>query len=127
MVNEAPLNDLIGTELSGICLVRDYLEFHFDGPKLTALTDPYGQLAGQDWRFPDEGSLEQLRRYIGLPVVSTEITEGDQDPHPFIALHFAVGNIVIPLGMDARVGPEAAHFFPADERGRVDVRRMHIW
>jgi hypothetical protein len=33
MTSIPDLEDLAGTELSGVCFVRDYVEFHFDGPR----------------------------------------------------------------------------------------------
>ena len=34
------IGDLVGEELSEVAFVRDYVEFHFDGPVLRALADP---------------------------------------------------------------------------------------
>ena len=118
-----PFVDLIGEELSAVCMVRDYVEFHFDGPVVRALTNPSGLWHGDQWRFADPGSTDTLRRYIGL-----EVTGVDLDAGRHIALEFAHNHrIVISLRTEDRTGPEAAHFVGADERGRPDPSTMGIW
>jgi hypothetical protein len=117
-----PLASLTGLELSGVCMVRDYVEFHFDGPVLRALTDPTGNIGDRTWRFPEQDSLWLLRQYIGR-----QVTEVEERPEQSLTLSFDSDHIVIPLDQDARVGVEAAHLVPVDERGRLDIAQMWVW
>ncbi|MDP9864515.1 MULTISPECIES: hypothetical protein [Streptosporangium] len=47
---------LVGEEPNIVTLVMDYVEFHINCPKLTALTDPHIQIGPQTWIFPEPGS-----------------------------------------------------------------------
>ena len=45
------VEDLVGEELAAVAFVRDYVEFHFDGPVLTSLTDPIAVVDGESAYF----------------------------------------------------------------------------
>ncbi|MFI6982959.1 hypothetical protein ACIBSV_30735 [Embleya sp. NPDC050154] len=115
-----PCRLLMGQEVSAVSFVRDYVELHFDGPVLRALSDPFGSYGGREWRFPARGSLELLRCYIGKTVDGCEL-----DPDRILAVNFGEHRFAIPLGPASRVGPEAAHLVGVDERGRTGG--MWIW
>jgi hypothetical protein len=102
--------DLADEELSAVSFVRDYVEFHFDGPVLRALAAPRVHDGGEQPRFPAPGSRDALCALIGRRVAGVEV----DDAHG-IRLRFEGGaEVVIPVGSgDAEVvGPESAHFVP---------------
>ncbi|WP_318211431.1 hypothetical protein [Streptomyces sp. SJL17-1] len=111
-----PVRLLIGHEVSAVSFVRDYVELHFDGPVLRALADPVGVYGGSEWRFPEPGSPDLMRRYIGETVDGCEL-----DPDRIIALHFGEHRFAIPLDDGSSGGPEAAHLVGTDESGRTSV------
>jgi hypothetical protein len=59
------LRMLMGLEVSAVSFVRDFVELHFDGPVLRALSNPSGVYGGHEWHFPAPGSLDLMHRYIG--------------------------------------------------------------
>ncbi|MEU1601567.1 hypothetical protein ABZ468_55320 [Streptomyces sp. NPDC005708] len=116
--SDNPLQLLMGAEVSAVCFVRDYVELHFDGPVLRAVSDPFGLYGGREWRFPEPGSLDLMHGYIGKTVDGYEL-----DPDRILALDFGEHRFAIPLDHDSRVGPEAAHFLGTDGV----VGGMWIW
>lgn len=102
------VHDLIGEEISGVEFVRDYVEFHFDGPVLRCIADPTVVVRGVSYRFPGEGSRDALCQMIGASIESLNLTEG-------IALEFVTSNacqVVIPLDDAHLPYGEAMHFVP---------------
>ncbi|MET7302546.1 site-specific integrase [Embleya sp. NPDC005575] len=89
--------------------VRDYVELHFGGPVLRALSDPVGVYGGREWRFPEPGSLELMRCYIGETVDGCEL-----DPDRILALDFGEHRFIVPLDSDTSGGPESAHMVGVD-------------
>lgn len=115
------ISDLAGLDLSSVCFVRDYVEFHFDGPVLRALSDPAIDEPTRRVQFPEPGSRDVLCALIGMTVVVAE-DRGDE-----IRLDFGTAGIVsIPFWTDSG-GPEVAHLVPASSDGRPDVLGMSIW
>ena len=103
------LDALVGEELSAVSFVRDYVEFHFDGPVLRALTNVRVEHAGRIAAFPAPGSRDALCALIGQPVRAVT-----HQPEQHIRLAFADGAILtVPLDRRSYIGPEAAHFVPA--------------
>ncbi|WP_157546397.1 hypothetical protein [Hamadaea tsunoensis] len=113
---------LVGLEVSAVCFVRDYVELHFDGPVLRALSAPFGLYGCRGWRFPDGDSPTVMRYYIGKTVDGFELS-----PDRLLALDFGEHRFAIPLDDNARVGPEAAHLHVPDPATEMPVRRMWIW
>ncbi|MFD5722641.1 hypothetical protein [Streptomyces sp. NPDC127036] len=114
---------LKGLEISAVSLVRDFVELHFDGPVLRALSDPLGVYGGHAWHFPAPGSLDLMRCYIGKTVDGYE-----EDPERLLALHFGEHRFIIPLDDGSSLGPEAAHLVGVDESGRTSpLGGMSIW
>ncbi len=100
------ISSLAGEELNGVAFVEDYVEFHFNGPVLRALTNPAVHTTAQQWNFPNAGARDALCSLIGATVESVEVQEQDA-----IRLRFADGRVlVVPLDELSRVGPEAATF-----------------
>jgi hypothetical protein len=46
-------NLLVGLEMRAVCVVRDYVELHFNGPIVRALSNPRGRLGECSWQFPE--------------------------------------------------------------------------
>ncbi|MFF5210398.1 hypothetical protein [Streptosporangium sp. NPDC000396] len=113
---------LVGEELNIVAFVMDYVEFHFNGPKLTALTDPHIQIGLQTWIFPEPGSRDALCTLIGRTVQAVSIK-----PNEHIIIDFSEAILTVPLDEDSLHGPEAAHFFPAERDGSHRLKRMMIW
>ena len=103
-LDEAALRQLVGLEVSAISFVRDYVELHFDGPVLRAVSDPFGRYGCWGWRFPEGNSPTVMRYYIGKIVDGVEFV-----PDRFLAIDFGEHRFVISLDDDSRIGPEAAH------------------
>lgn len=110
MPNPPTIETLIGEALSGVAFVLDYLEFHFDGMVLRALTAPTLTLgSGIQYTFPDAGSRDALCSLIGHTVEALTVEEDVN-----IGVTFSGGaRVDIPLAPEARSSPEAAHFVPA--------------
>ena len=51
--------------MSAVCMVRDYVEFDFDGPVVRALSDPTGRFADWEWQFPAREAPGAMRLNIG--------------------------------------------------------------
>ena len=117
MAVHSNIKDLRGESLSAVSFVRDYVEFHFDGPVLRALTPPLLTSEKGEWRFPGPGSRDGLCGLIGDRVSSVEV-----DDEARICLLFDSGRVLtVPLDSPTSTSPEAAHFV-----SEVD-RVMHVW
>ena len=119
MPNIESIADLVGEQLNEVCFVMDYVEFHFNGPVLRALSDPHISTPSGVAKFPESGSRDQLCKLIGLTVTRAEVREEDA-----IRLEFSDGaSLTVPLDQEHRVGPEAAHFISGSGHGLG----MSIW
>jgi hypothetical protein len=108
--------DLVGEEVSAVCFVRDYVEFHFDGPILRSLSNPSVLVHGTEHRFPEPGSRAALCSIIGSTVCAVNLEEQE-------ALKVTTTDdyeITIPLDFRNLRGPEAMHFLP-EVNGPVQV------
>ena len=103
-------SDLVGEELSAVCFVRDYVELHFDGPLLRALTNI--EVTRPDIRktFPEPGSRDAICALIGMRITSLDMRAS----HGVCITFEDSSAILIPLATDAESGPEAAHFVPGE-------------
>jgi hypothetical protein len=115
-------NLLIGREVSAVCFVRDYVELHFDGPVVRALTDPYGVHGRRSWRFPDGEAMNTMRSYIGEVVDDFLIV-----PDQYARIAFGEHSFTIPLDDQAHTGPEALHIVGIDEEAQTSTRHMWIY
>ena len=108
---------LVGEEISAVAFVRDYVEFHFDGPVLRAFAPPEISLGnGQRLSSSSPGWRDGLCSLIGREVVAFDATASDN------LLLSTVGGItvVIPLKSGDQDGPESANLFDSD-RSRIWV------
>ena len=102
------LSDLVAEEISAVCFVRDYVEFHFDGPILRCLSNPSVFVHGTKHCFPQPGSRDALCRVIGSTIRAVELAEHQ-------ALKVTTTDdceITIPLDAKNLRGAEAMHFVP---------------
>lgn len=113
------LVDLSGWEVSGVAFVRDYVEFHFDGPILRALSQPSLAVRGETVAFPAPGSRDALCSLIGREVMSAS----DESEQLVVTFHDRV--LLVPKASES-AGAEVAHLVPI-ANGKLDVTSMLIW
>jgi len=105
-MNNNPLSILIDRELSSVEFVRDYLQIRFDGPVLTAFSDPELIVAGTIYKTETKEFCYLLTRCIGQVVVMATVEEGGA-----IRLGFRNGVLLnISLKTEDRLTVEAATF-----------------
>src|SRR6478672_3817477 len=84
----------------------DYVEFHFNGPVLRAISHPTVKTPSGRYQFPYAGSRDALCSLITREVVSVALVEAVR-----ISLALTGGfELAIPLDEASRRCPEAAHF-----------------
>jgi hypothetical protein len=111
------IQSLVGEELSAVSFVRDYVEFHFDGPVFRAMVGPIVTQGYISIAFPEPGSRDALCELIGLAVREVVVQKDIA-----IELRFAGGQVVrVPLDEASRTGPEAAHFMGEHIHSPLDV------
>jgi hypothetical protein len=113
---------LVGREVAAVCFVRDYVEVHFEGPIVRAISNPFGMWGQAVWRFPERGAPSTMLKYIGLRVDDFEVREGQ-----FAQLAFGEHSFTIPLDDESRTGPEALHVVGTDVSGRTASRALWVW
>lgn len=111
---------LAGCELSAVCFVRNYVEFHFDGPVLRCLAPPVVRSQGWTFEFPEEGSRDVLCGLIGQTVEQAE------DASDRLTLSFPKDIEVVMLKSSPGTGPEVGHLVPVTD-GAPDVASMVTW
>jgi hypothetical protein len=68
-------DSLIGSQLGSVEFVQDYVQFHFDGPWLQAITHPSVRAGDRVFTWNDNGYRDQLCYRIARIVVSTSFIE----------------------------------------------------
>jgi hypothetical protein len=110
MVSMTDLNRLKGEPLSGVAFVQDYVEFHFDGKILRALTRASVTSTSGTFTFPNQGSRDAFCLLIGHAVEHVDVREEER-----IEVVFDDQSVLrVPLASAERTGPEAAHFVPGE-------------
>lgn len=79
-----PLSILVGKQLSSIEFVRDYIQLRFDGPCITAITDPFIIVGNKQYFRTDAGFCDNLLGFINLQVEETELRKSE-----IICIHFS--------------------------------------
>lgn len=74
---EQLLQSIVGEQLSSVEFVHDYVQLRFDGPTLTAVTQPTVRVSGRQFRWDEPGFRDELCRRIARKVLSAHITPGD--------------------------------------------------
>jgi len=109
---------LVGEELHTVAFVMDYVEFHFNGSRVRALTNPIVRALKSELQFPSPGSRDALCSLIGQEVRDAVLRENHS-----LTLSFASSaKLIIPLDPGSYLGPEALHWHPDD-----DLAHMVIW
>lgn len=101
----APLEAIVGNQLSSIEFVQDYIQLRFDGPTLTAVTHPQVRIGHAGYRWGDVGYRDMLCARIGQIVQTTWASDME------LGVRFADGSCVtISLRPDDDRMAEAAIF-----------------
>jgi hypothetical protein len=122
-VDASGLDALGGHDVDTVAFVRDYVELRVDYSIVRALTEPTGTVDDTEWHFGTPGAADLMRRYIGRVVVAVEVVEGER----LSLLLEGDATFKVSLRPEDRVGPEAAHFVPANPDGTLDLGRMVVW
>ena len=109
MANAAELirKQIVGTEMSAITFVRDYVQMHFDGPKFNVMTPMAVSAPGVASVSGDDQFRNRLCGQIGKMVAEVSIEEGKS-----LQIAFADGSrISMSLKEVDFVGPEGVNYF----------------
>jgi hypothetical protein len=99
---EAAFNALVGSRLSAVTFVMDYVQCDFDAAKLTAYTAPTVRAEGRTWSRTDAGWRDALCGRISV-VVRHVVCSDEQ-----LCIDFEDNSeIAVSLRHDDYVGPEA--------------------
>jgi hypothetical protein len=103
---EKSLQMLIGEQLSAVTFVQDYLQLHFDGPRLTVFSHPVIRFGDQTFYGGKPGFRDALCNNIAKKVTAVRVAYGES-----IAIRFADGSTInIPLQDAACLDGEAVTF-----------------
>jgi hypothetical protein len=106
------MQELVGQELASVEFVQDYVQLHFDGPTISAYTQPSVRLKSSEvlsWGEP--GFRDALCAEIASLVRSVEVRPEQ------VSIVFETGDQVwISLRDQDYRGPEALQFMIADDR-----------
>lgn len=75
---DKPLDVLVGKQLSAVTFVMDYVQLSFDGPVLTAITQPMVTAGGISFRWGQAGYRDRLCERITHIVRTASIVEGKE-------------------------------------------------
>lgn len=103
---KSSISDIVGQPLSGVAFVQDYVEFHFDGKIVRALSNPSVSCGRKTLIFPEAGSRDALCSKIGYLVEDVLIKESIEIKILFSGESFV--RISIQKGKDSL--PESAHY-----------------
>jgi hypothetical protein len=105
------LEKIVGSPLSSVTFVADYVQFAFDGPGLTAYNLPVVGSGSHRLEWDQPGYRDVLCRQIGRRVERVEV----DDQH--VAVLFEGGTVVsISLLDNDYIGPEALQFWLNQDR-----------
>ena len=103
---EKSLQMIIGAQLSAVTFVQDYVQLHFDGPRLTVFSHPVVIRGDQTFHWGKPGFRDALCNSIAKKVTKAQIAYGES-----IAIAFVDGSVIkIPLKDEDYVGAEAVNF-----------------
>jgi hypothetical protein len=109
------LAKLVGLDLSSVTFVRDYVQFEFDGPTMSAYTMPTVEFGPESLSLGQGGYRDILCKQIGCRVERTEV--GNQR----VSIVFESGvAFSISLRDDDYRGPEALEFW-LDRKDKIWV------
>lgn len=100
------LQEIVGRQLSSVEFVQDYVQLRFDGPTLTAVTQPVVEVGGEAFRWNDRGFRDELCARITKKVVSARVL-----PEDSVRITFGDGAVVkVSLHKDDYRAAEAVKF-----------------
>ena len=103
---EKSLQVIIGEQLSAVTFVQDYLQLHFDGPRLTVFSHAVVRLGDQTFPRGKPGFRDALCSNIAKKVTEAQVAYGDS-----ISIRFADGSTIkISLKDEDYSGGEAVNF-----------------
>ncbi len=103
MVATSKFEAITGEQLSSVEFVQDYVQFHFDGPYIIALTWPTVEIGGEKLTFGSPRYRDALCERIAHKVLRANLIENES-----LTIEFDDGaTIRISLAVKDRVGPEA--------------------
>jgi len=103
---EKSLQMLIGGQLSAVTFVQDYLQLHFDGPRLTVFSHPVVMRGDKTFHWGQPGFRDALCNNIAKKVTVAQVTYGES-----IVIGFADGSTIkISLKDEDSPGGEAVNF-----------------
>lgn len=124
MVGQTERLPIEGRMLNAVSFVMDYVELHFDGPKIGAFVGPrvVGPGPEEDCTFPEPGSRDALCALIGL-----EVTAAWVDDEKLQVTLGTRARVEIALDSSSRRSDEAATFVPVNERGEYRIENQIWW
>ncbi len=103
---EKSLQMLIGEQLSAVTFVQDYLQLHFDGPRLTVFSHPVIRLRDQTFYKGKPGFRDALCNNIAKKVTEVRVAYEES-----ISISFADGSTInIPLRDASCLDGEVVNF-----------------
>ena len=103
---ERLFGSLLGEPVSAVSFVMDYVEFHFNGQVIRALSSPILETRSGRFQFPGAGSRDAL-----CSLIEDTVTEVQASEDSSLILSFSSGaRLTVPLDHQSRIGPEALHF-----------------
>jgi len=103
---EEVLQEIVGRQLGSVEFVQDYVQLKFDGPGLTAITQPTVEVSGREFRWSEPGFRDALCGRITRKVVSARVL-----PEDSVRITFDDGAIVkVSLRKDDYRAAEAVKF-----------------
>ena len=107
---EKSLQVIIGEQLSAVTFVQDYLQLHFDGPRLTVFSHAVVMLGDKTFHGDNRGFRDALCNNIAKKVAEARVAYGES-----IAIRFADGSTIkISLKDEDYLGGEAVNFDTGD-------------
>jgi hypothetical protein len=95
-----------GEQLSAVTFVQDYVQLHFDGPMLTAITRPIVVAGDTSFSFGEPGYRDRLCGLIASRVTRAYVRPGDRLQIDFTER----ASLVVSLKPDAYRAAEAVIF-----------------
>jgi hypothetical protein len=103
---EKSLQVIIGAQLSAVTFVQDYIQLHFDGPRLTVFSHPVVIRGDQTFHWGNPGFRDALCSGIAQQVTAARIAYSES-----ICIEFADGSAIKIALKDADyLGAEAVSF-----------------
>lgn len=111
------LKELAGLELTSVTFLRDYLQLQFDGPSINVMNTVVAASQGQSAKTGDDQFRNFLCGQIGKQVRAVDVSAESVSIQ-----FFDDGRIVVLLGDEHYVGPEAIYYYGFSNGGWGAVR-----